>query len=1155
MAYTKKRDILNLNNIKLFRMIRLIVFFLLLSINICTASNSYSQNTVISLNVKDKTIKEVFSEIEKKSKYVFFYYENLIDLNRKVSLNVKDQTLPDILNQLFEKTSNAYSIDDRQVYITQDKKQAKPDKATLRIEGSVKDTNGDPLIGVTVQELGTNNITVTDADGKYTLYNIKSEASVIKFTYIGFNPKEVKVEKQNVIDVVLLDDTQGLEEVVVVGYGTQKRESVIGAITTINPSNLQVNQSRSVTNALAGQVAGIIAVQRSGEPGNDASDFWIRGISTFGAATGALVLVDGIERSLSNISPEEIESFSVLKDATATAVYGVRGANGVVLIQTKRGQIGKPRVTVKADYGVSAPTQLPKFVDGPTFMEATNEAFRLSATPNNPYKPHYSLEAIEATRNRTDPDLYPDVNWLDAVSNSYVPNGRVSLDINGGSERLRYSMVVAAYTEKGVTVTDKNTAYDSANKLSRYNVRANVDVDLTPSTTVGVSIGGYIMNIHTPGWTPSDILNRALKTNPIAFPILYSNGQIPAVGGQENPWAMATNSGFISTFQNSLQSVFTANQNIGKLYQPLEGLSAKVTFSFDAYSYTNTNRKKEPQTFLASLNRNEDGSLNTLMTSQGQNFLPYSKGSGGNRAMYFEGQLSYSKLLDQKHRIDALLLYNMRDYLADAGDALTSIPYRTQGFAGRLSYGFKDTYFIESNFGYNGSENFAKGHRFGFFPSIAAGWMISNEPFMAGLSKTISKLKLRGSYGLVGNDQISGRRFAYLATIISGNDPANIYSDYAGNVRGNYVYGLDHNNNIPSLLEGDFENMNMSWEIAKKADLGLELGLWNGGLNIQADVFQETRSGIFMQRKIIPQIVGYFKAPYANFGVVDNRGFEINMDANKRLSKDWSVAARGTFTYAHNKFVEVDEAEVWKNTPRSQTGGSINRILGYEAIGLYQEQDFNADGTLIDGIPVPKLGTYPKAGDIRYADICGPDGIPDGIVNSYDQTTIGKTSVPEIVYGLGLSATYKNFDLSIFLQGATSFSGMMSSAYNLIPGSGGGGDGNIYSNWNDRWTPEDPYKEVFWPRLSSVKNLNNTEASTWWLYDASYVRMKNLELGYTIPKKWQKAALMRDARLFFRGTNLFTWSVFKMWDPEIGSGDGMKYPPMKVYSLGFQVTF
>lgn len=1120
---------------KILNIVKITVVLLFVFVLSAFADTGNSKNALLSLKLSNVTIRQVFDEVEKSSEYIFIFSDdNLRDLDKKVNVSANSESISEILTNILKSTNLGYRINDRQVTILKKNETTPQQDSNLKVSGGVRDDKRTPLIGVHIQEEGTTNAVISDVNGKFTIYNL-SPKSVLRFTYIGYKPLIYKLEGKTTLDVVMLEDIQGLEEVVVVGYGSQKRESIIGAITTVKPSTLQINQSRSVTNALAGQVAGIIAVQRSGEPGNDASDFWIRGISSFGSTgTSPLVLVDGIERSLSNISPEEIESFSLLKDATATAVYGVRGANGVILIQTKRGQLGKPRITMKADYGFSTPTQLPDFVDGAKYMEVMNAANKLSGNIND----IYSAEAIAATRNGADPDLYPNVNWMKEVTNDWVNNSRITLDINGGTERLRYSLVGSYYGENGITVTDPSVQYNAANKLSRYNIRSNVDLDLTPSTLVNVSIGGYILNKNTPGIIPTDIIYLAFKNTPIVHPVIYSNGQIPANTSQTNPWAASTQSGYISTYNNSLQSTFSAIQDIGKLYTPLDGLKAKAVFSFDAYNWSQFNRSKTPTTYFAS-GRDEDGNLITNITNEGSNFLGYKKSSGGDRAMYLEGQLSYSRRYTKNHQVDALFLYNMRDYVNfDAESAIESLPHRNQGLAGRLSYSYKDTYFIEGNFGYNGSENFKSGKRWGFFPSIAAGWMISNESYLNGISDVLSKLKLRASYGLVGNDQLSGRRFSYLSTINPGDTETG----------DGYTLGVSGDQAYTGYKEGDFGIANLSWETVTKTDIGLEVGLWDA-VNIQADYFYEKREDIFMQRKTIPETSGFTTNPWANFGIVENQGFETSLEINKSFGKDFFLSVRGNFTYAKNKIIEYDEPESLKQTTRSHTGQSLNQYYGLTAIDLFQDEDFAADGSLMSGIPQPTFGIV-KPGDIQYEDTNN-----DGKVDSYDYHPVGKPYVPEVVYGFGFSARYKNIDFSAFFQGTANFTNMIQGDL-LIPGSGGGGLGNIYANCDNRWDPSDPYKEeVFWPRLSTSKSTNNMLYSTWWLKDASYIRLKNLEVGYTFPRSWQKSALMRDARIFFRGTNLFTWSAFDMWDSEIGSSDGLKYPPMKVYSVGFQVTF
>ncbi len=1124
MFFTKKKRINGWNRLLNAKIMVFLFLGIMLQANVVGAESQI--NGSLSLKIENKTIEEVIVEIERKSDYSFFYEDETFNKLRIVSLDVRDKSVEEIIVELFQEGDNTAIIDKKQVYIVK-KEQTTPQK--LMISGVVKDQKGEVLIGASIREVGTNNITVSDVNGRFTLYNIKNEESILNFTYIGFVPLNIKVGKESELNVVMEEDTKGLEEVVIVGYGQQKRESVVGAISTVSPSTLRINQSRSVSNALAGNVTGVIAVQRSGEPGKDASDFWIRGISSFqSVGTQPLVLVDGIERSLNDISPEEIESFSMLKDATATAVYGVRGANGVILIQTKKGKLGKPRVSVKADYGISTPTKLPEFVDGATYMEVMNAAHTLSG--GNGYM--YAPDVIEMTRTGADPDLYPSVNWLKATTKDYVPNGRVSLDINGGSERLRYSLIVAMYSEKGITKTDKNVDYDASNKLTRYNVRSNVDIDVTSSTNVAVSIGGYIMNRNEPGTAPSEIIGLSFKNTPIVHPILYSNGQIPATTSQTNPWAASTNSGYQSYFQSSIQSLFAVTQDIGALYKPLEGLRVNAKFSFDTYNWHNQKRTKSPTTYFAN-GRDDQGNLLTSMTNKGSNFLGYSKESGGNRYLYFEGQLAYNKTIADKHRLDALFLYNMSDKIdADAGSAIASLPYRTQGLAGRVSYGLNDTYFIEANFGFNGSENFRSGKRWGFFPSIAAGWLISNESFMESISNTISKLKIRSSYGLVGNDRLGGRRFSYLSTIDGANG---------------YNFGISGSNALGGYQEGDFGIPDLTWETVKKFNFGVELGLIDA-IELQTDVFHERREDIFMQRKTIPELSGFTKAPWANYGITENKGFELTLDMNKSLSKDWFISARGSFTYATNEIIEYDEAESMKNTTRSRTGQPVHQYYGLEAIGLFQEEDFDANGNLLKGIPEHTFSIV-KPGDIRYNDTNN-----DGRIDAYDEKPIGKPYVPEIVYGFGLSVTYKNFDISAFFQGTGNFSNRLGGAQ-LIPGSGGGGLGNIYTNYDDRWKPEDPYKNVFWPRIASSVSNNNSYSSTWWLQDASYLRLKNFEMGYTLPKGFQKKAAMRNARVFFRASNLLTWSSFKLWDPEIGSSDGLKYPLMKVFSVGFEASF
>ncbi len=999
---------------------------------------------------------------------------------------------------------------------------------SLKITGKVIDNIGEPLIGVTIVEKGTNNATITDVNGNFSLYNVASDSSIIRFTYIGFLAFESRIPHDRIISATLMPDNMGLEEVVIVGYGSQKKESVVGAISSIKPKTLESGQTRSITNNLAGQIAGVIAVQRSGEPGYDNSDFWIRGINTFGTNSTPLVLVDGIERSLSNIMPEEIESFSILKDASATAIYGVRGANGVILIETKKGKEGKPSISVKTNFGITNPTKLPEFVDGAKYMEIVNEARELSGLQAS-----FTDEAIENTRTGVDPDLYPDVDWLNELTKSNAKNSKVSVDINGGSDRLRYSLVVGYYGEEGITIDDPGTNYNSEIKLKRYNVRSNVDLDLTSSTVVNVGIGGYVMDRNAPGTGIDEIMDRIFEATPIMHPKIYSNGQIPKYGDRRNPWALMTQTGYSTQYQSSFQSNVSVTQDMGKIISGLKGLKLKGMFSYDFWNWNNVDRTKSPTYYWAS-GRDDNGDLITSIVSEGQEFLDFSKSAGGNKTSYLEFQANYKRRFNS-HTLEGLFLFNRREYVnGDATSAIMSIPYRNQGIAGRVSYNYADRYFTEFNFGYNGSENFKKGKRYGFFPSVALGWMISNENFMQGAQDVLSELKIRGSLGTVGNDNISDtRRFGYLATI----------SEVTG-----YNFGYLGQYYSTGYQEGDFGVDNLTWESATKANIGLELGLFSS-ISIQADYFKEWREDIFMQRETIPETAGYSEAPYANYGKVENHGFEVSLEYNKAITDDLFLTLKGNYTFARNKITECDEAESLKNTTRAETGHPLNQHFGLIAEGLFTPDDFDSEGNLVDGIPVHSFGTV-QAGDIRYADINN-----DGTVDSYDQKAIGAPWTPEIVYGFAFNLRYKNLDLGALFQGVDNMTNMLTGE-TLLPASGGGAKGGIYANVDNRWSADDPYNgDVFWPRLAITKSENNSQVSTWWLKNSSYLRLKNLEVGYTLPKAWQKACYMRHARVFFRGTNLFTIADFDMWDPELGSSNGLSYPTQKVYSCGLEVSF
>ena len=992
----------------------------------------------------------------------------------------------------------------------------------IKASGTVVDNENNPLIGATVTVKGTKTIAITDMDGHFYI-DVPNKNSVLVFNYLGFKPQEVKVGSDINFNIQLKEDAVSADEVVVVGYGNQKKLSVIGSIQTLDPGNLQMGSSRSMSNNLAGQLAGVIAYQPSGEPGYDNSQFWIRGISTFGAGgSSPLVLVDGVERSLNDIDPAEIESFSVLKDASASAMYGVRGANGVIIINTKRGSVAKPSIDFRFVQAITKPTKLPEFIGAAEYMTLLNNLC------SDPSKRMFTKDQIMKTYTGYDKDLYPDVDWIDAITKDYATSTRGNMTVSGGTNILRYSLTASVYHETGIMETDDTLPYDTGSKLTRFNMRANVDLDLTKTTLLRFNVGGYLQNLRKAKSSTDNVFTHAFETPPFVHPAIYSDGTIPkASANRANPWAENTQQGYYRGTRSKLESLFQLEQNL-KMITP--GLKFKATFAFDTYNENFVTRGKDPTYYGVAKSRGDEGELIHSVLSYGSEFLDHSSNANyGNNSTYLEFSLGYNHTFAKKHAVDALFLYNQRSY--DWGDIQ---PKRSQGIAGRLSYTFDRRYVGEFNFGYNGSENFAKGHRFGFFPSLALGWIISEEKFMRNCADWLTLLKLKGSIGKVGNDDIGGRRFAYLTTINTG--ASGYHFGYAGDYwRGGYS-------------EGEVGVNNLTWETSTKTNVGIELGLWNE-FNLQFDYFYEHRTNIFMQRKTIPTQAGFLSNPYANYGVVDNSGVDGTVTWNHKFGKDLRVALRANFTYAKNEVKEYDEPESVKGTYRSLTGRSIGTLWGLQAERLYTDDDFE-NGKLKAGIPTPNIGSVVRPGDIKYRDMND-----DGVVDAKDEGYIGGTTTPRIVYGFGGNVEYKNFDFSFFFQGTGQSYRIIGGTQYFIPGSGQGVMGNVYANYKDCWTEENPSQDVFWPRLSESTNPNNNYASTWWKKDMSFLRLKSIELGYTLPRSITKAICSNNIRFFVSGNNLFYISKFKLWDPELDTADGLKYPSMRSVMFGFQLNF
>ena len=1007
--------------------------------------------------------------------------------------------------------------------------QGSQDSKAINVIGNVADENGEPLPGATVILKGNTEVhAITDIDGNYQI-TVPDRWAILTYSYIGFLSQDIQVGNRRVVNVTMTEDIGQLQDAVVVAYGQQRKESVVASIAAIEPEKLKVGTSRSISNNLAGTVSGVLAVQRSGEPGYDNSTFWIRGISTFQSAGGdPLVLVDGIERDINNIDPEEIESFSVLKDAAASAVYGVRGANGVILINTKRGSIGKPQVTIKAEFAMTEPVKLPEYIGAADYMQLLDDT-RI----DNGLSPQYT-DRIAKTRAGYDPDLYPDVNWIDAVTKDWASNQRVTAEVSGGNNVLTYSLVAAFYNEQGILTRDPSREWDPSIKLQRYNVRSNVDINITKTTKFRVNIGGYLQDRNSSTQSTDLIFSRAFRSVPFDFPVRYSSGEIPA-GAEGNVWAMATQYGYKTTTASKIETLFSLDQDL-KFITP--GLKIKGTFSFDRYSTGEVSRSTSPDLYNPTRQRNEDGTLVLDRSSAGSNTLGHSvSGNYGNKRLYLEVAVNYDRTFAEKHSVSGLLLFNRSNY--DNGDKL---PYRNQGMAGRAAYTYDNRYVAEFNFGYNGSENFAPGKRYGFFPSGAIGWVISEEPFMARAKHVLSNLKIRASYGQTGNATLSGRRFAYLSTVTD---------DY--NTLDMYKWGVESKYGITGMAEGDFGVPDLTWEKVNKANIGFELGLFNGVFDLSVDVFDERRNNIFMERTSIPLTAGFIKSPWQNFGKVKNQGAEVSINFRKQFGKDFFLSFMGTFTYAHNTVIEMDEPLSVIGTNRSHTGYPVGQLFGYIDEGLYTAEDFvfnpeTGKDELRDGLPACGLSTTVRPGDIKYKDVNN-----DGKIDVNDQSPIGGTEDPEIVYGFGLNLAYKGFDFGVLFQGTGRMWRILSS--NILPGQNAGGYYNVFSNYEDRWTVDNPSQDVFYPRLTYGPNNINAQPSTWWLKNMSYLRLKNIELGYSLPQRLADRSFLSGARIFLRGTNVLTFSDFKLWDPELDSADGGQYPLMRSFSAGVEFKF
>ncbi|WP_321015510.1 TonB-dependent receptor [Bacteroides sp.] len=1018
-------------------------------------------------------------------------------------------------------------------------------QGNIEVTGVVTDGNKEPMIGVNISIQNMPGLgVITDINGKYTIkmppYN------KLVFSYIGYETQEVLVKEQRVVNVTMKESSSTIiDEVVVTGTGAQKKIAVTGAITNVDIDALKSVPSTSVADGLAGVVPGVMAMQTSGRPGS-VSEFWIRSISTFGASTAALVLVDGFERDIDEVNVEDIESFTVLKDASATAIYGSKGANGVVLINTKRGKESKININAKVEGFYSTFTQVPDFVDGYTYASMANEA-RLTRNQDA----LYSASELELFRTGLDPDRFPNVDWMDVMMRDGAWSSRATLNLSGGGKTARYFVSGSYQDQQGMYKVDKTMKdYNTNANYRKWTYRMNVDIDITKTTLLKVGVSGSLRKQNDPGSGTDAIWTALMGYNSIMMPVTYSDGKIPTWSNKNdnlNPWVQATMTGFNESWKNNIQTNVTLEQKLDFI---TKGLRFIGKFGYDTNNSNWIKRYKSPALYKADRYRQPDGSLH-MQEVRKEKPMEQTSNSEGDRREFFEWELHYDRGFGN-HHVGGVLKYTQSSkvFTQNLGtDLKTGMAQRNQGLAGRFNYNWSYRYFIDFNFGYTGSENFHKDYRFGFFPAISGAWNVAEESFIKKRAgKWLNMLKIRYSYGKTGNDYLGKDiRFPYLYDIKDGGSF-------------NFIDVSAQNPDNPGTWTGKYyatvASPTVSWEVATKQDLGLDFSLFDDKLSGAIDYFHERREGIYMERKSIPYMVGIENNPKANVGKVKSQGFDGNFTFKQKIGKvDFTL--RGNITYSKNEILERDE-ENTIYTYKLDEGHRVNQAKGFIALGLFKDyeeirnspkQEFKYTKTQ-NGFTKDDIYEL-MPGDIKYKDVNG-----DGIIDDNDKVAIGATVKPNLIYGFGLSAKWKGLDVNVHFQGAGK-STFFINGTTVHMFSGGDGWGNVLKEMasGNRWIlGENEDTNAEFPRLTYGENPNNYQRSDYWLRNGAYLRLKTLDIGYTLPKTLVNKIRLNQVRIFFVGTNLLTFSKFKLWDPELGSSNGKKYPLSKTFSMGVSVN-
>ena len=1129
---------------------RITVIFLFAGL-LQVSGSVYSQKTNLRIKVEKTSIAEVLKLIEDQSDFHFLYRSDKFKNLPVVSINMQDIKLEEVLNKVIVPYGFTYEIDDRTVVIKKSADLPIPKIAAQqqqkKITGFVKDDAGVGLPGVSIVIKGTTKGTMTDEFGEFKLD--ASVGDVLVFSFIGKNSIEKIVGQRTIIDVILYNDDTQLDDVQVVAFGTQKKTSVISSIKTIKPAELKQPAS-NLTSAFAGKIPGIISYQTTGEPGKDNAQFFVRGVTTFGYKTSPLILIDGFEATsndLARMEADNIESFSILKDASATVLYGARGANGIILVVTKSGREGPAKVNIRMDTHVASPTKMNKLLDGAEYMKLYNQA-RISRDPV--LGAYYSEQKIQSTANGLNPMIYPNIDWYNELFEKSAMNKKVNLDVSGGGSVATYYVAASYENEKGLLKVDKRNNFNNNIDINRVQLRSNVIFKLTPTTTLDTRIQGLFETYTGPYSTGSDIFGMVMNSNPVDFPAVYQPdslhmyadhilfGNTYVAGSlKQNPYAEMVR-GYEDRNESSITAMATLSQDLKFI---TKGLKFQAKVSANTWSQYSSVRSYSPFYYDLETYNQVTGAytLFALNPTSGQSYLGnVVPGRNASARYYYEGRLNWDREFG-KHSFGFMTVGMLEENLLTSGNSTSiyeTLPEKNMGNSGRVTYDYGKRYFLEFAYGYNGSEKFSGSSRYGFFPSVGGGWLVSNEQFFTSMRHIMSTLKLKFTWGRVGNDAISDRsgRFFYLSDISKGG--------------GNYRWGSTFMNEYSGYTVNRYANPDITWEVSTKYNLGIELSLFEESLKLQWDVFKDDRDNIYLTRQNFPSTAGLEATISGNVGKVSSTGIDGSVDYQHVFAKDFWLTGRANYTFSTNKYIELDE----KNYPDEylkHKGHSTNQWWGLIAERLF------VDEAEIENSPKQDFGEY-MAGDIKYKDVNN-----DGVVNSNDKVPLGLSTVPEIQYGFGLSAGYKTFDFSFFFQGNARVS-LFINPESDNPGTDNDGVAPFAARRNalaiiaeDHWSETNPDVHAFWPRLSVDPILNNTQTSSWWLRNGAFLRLKTVEMGYNLPQinTFKKIGL-KSSRAYFSAENLFVMSPFKLWDPEMGRG-GLGYPPNRRFNVGLQLSF